>query len=62
MLPREFLKDDLISGRLQQLLPGLVSKAGLVHAVFPTRRGMVSAVRGLLDDLAAGYAALNAKL
>jgi len=62
MLPREFLKDDLISGRLQQLLPGLVSKAGLVHAVFPTRRGMVPAVRGLLDDLAADYAALNAKL
>jgi DNA-binding transcriptional LysR family regulator len=55
MLPREFVSDDLKSGRLQLLLPDLSSKSALVHAVFPTRRGVVPAVRYLLDALVAGY-------
>ncbi|MBB5367728.1 MULTISPECIES: LysR substrate-binding domain-containing protein [unclassified Janthinobacterium] len=59
MLPRELVDDALRSGQLQQLLPELASKAGLVHAVFPTRRGMVPAVRQLLDALADGYAQLS---
>lgn len=59
MLPREFVERDLHSGRLQHLLPDLGSKPGLVHAIFPTRRGMVPAVRHLLDALAAGYEALS---
>jgi DNA-binding transcriptional LysR family regulator len=54
-------EDDLLAGRLQRLLPHLASKAGLVHAVFPTRRGMVPAVRHLLDALIAGYENLNRK-
>ncbi|KJK14270.1 LysR family transcriptional regulator, partial [Burkholderiaceae bacterium 16] len=41
MLPREFVDRDLQSGRLRRLLPDLGSKPGLVHAIFPTRRGMV---------------------
>jgi len=60
MLPRELVDDALRSGQLQQLLPELASQAGLVHAVFPTRRGMVPAVRQLLDALADGYARLSA--
>ncbi len=59
MLPREFVDDDLRTGRLQLLLPNLASKAGLVHAIFPTRRGMVPAVRQLLDALVVGYENLN---
>ncbi|CAG2157539.1 HTH-type transcriptional regulator DmlR [Cupriavidus yeoncheonensis] len=59
MLPREFVERDLQSGRLQHLLPDLGSKPGLVHAIFPTRRGMVPAVRHLLDALAAGYEELD---
>lgn len=55
MLPRELVDEDLRTGRLRQLLPHLTSKAGLVHAVFPSRRGMVPAVRHLLDALVAGY-------
>lgn len=55
MLPREFIDDDLRAGRLQQLLPQFAAKAGLVHAIFPTRRGMVSAVRHLLHALVEGY-------
>jgi DNA-binding transcriptional LysR family regulator len=62
MLPMEFVDDDLRTGRLQRLLPDLASKSGLVHAVFPSRRGMVPAVRQLLDALVAGYDSLNHKL
>lgn len=59
MLPREFVEDDLRSVRLRHLLPGLGARPGLLHAIFPTRRGMVPAVRHLLDALAAGYESLN---
>jgi DNA-binding transcriptional LysR family regulator len=55
MLPRELVEADLQRGRLQHLLPGLSSTPGLVHAIFPTRRGMVPAVRQLLDALVAGF-------
>ena len=55
MLPRELVDEDVQAGRLRVLLPNLSSGAGLVHAVFPSRRGMVPAVRHLLDALVAGY-------
>jgi len=45
--------------RLLHLLPRLATTPGLVHAIFPTRRGMVPAMRHLLDALAAGFEALN---
>jgi DNA-binding transcriptional LysR family regulator len=61
MLPKELVDDDLRAGTLQLLLPNLASKAGLVHAIFPSRRGMVPAVRHLLDALVAGYEKLNGK-
>jgi len=50
---------DIQAGRLQHLLPGLTTTPGLVHAIFPTRRGMVPAVRHLLDALVAGFESLN---
>ncbi|HWU68742.1 MAG TPA: LysR substrate-binding domain-containing protein [Stenotrophobium sp.] len=55
LLPQEFIKEDLAAGRLKRLLPDLTTTPGLVHAIFPTRRGMVPAVRHLLDALVAGY-------
>jgi hypothetical protein len=36
------------------LLPEVASPNHIVHAVFPSRRGMVPAVRGLLDALVEG--------
>jgi len=54
LLPRELVDADIKAGRLRHLLPGLATKPGLVHAIFPTRRGMVPAVRHLLEALAAG--------
>jgi DNA-binding transcriptional LysR family regulator len=55
LLPRELVDADIKAGRLRQLLPDLTTKSGLVHAIFATRRGMVPAVRHLLEALAAGF-------
>ena len=59
MLPRMLLIDALAAGELVELLPGWASQPGIVHAVFPSRRGLLPAVRALLDHLAAGFAALE---
>jgi DNA-binding transcriptional LysR family regulator len=56
-LPALLARDDLSSGALVRLLPSLSSRSGVVHAVFPSRRGMVPAVRSLLDALSEGFAA-----
>jgi len=56
-LPSLLVKDDLSSGALVRLLPSLSSRSGVVHAFFPSRRGMVPAVRSLLDALSQGFAA-----
>ena len=37
--------------RLAMVLPGWAPKPGVFHAVYPTRRGMVPAVRRFLDFL-----------
>ena len=58
-LPRELVQLDLESGRLKHLLPELQSTIGIVHAIFPTRRGMVPAVRHLLNALAAEFTTLE---
>ena len=56
-LPALLVTDDLSSGALVRLLPSLSSRSAIVHAVFPSRRGMVPAVRSLLDSLSEGFAA-----
>jgi DNA-binding transcriptional LysR family regulator len=56
-LPALLVTDDLSGGTLVRLLPSLSSRSGVVHAVFPSRRGMVPAVRSLLDALSEGFAA-----
>ena len=56
-LPALLAREDLSSGALVRLLPLLSSQSGIVHAVFPSRRGMVPAVRLLLDTLSEGFAA-----
>jgi DNA-binding transcriptional LysR family regulator len=56
-LPALLVTDDLSRGALVRLLPSLSSQSGIVHALFPSRRGMVPAVRSLLDFLSAGFAA-----
>lgn len=43
---------DLRNGTLVDILPGWAPKGGIIHAVFPSRRGLVPKVRLLIDYLA----------
>jgi DNA-binding transcriptional LysR family regulator len=52
LVPLLLVADDMERGALVRLLPSLTAQAGIIHAVFPSRRGMVPAVRALLDFLA----------
>ena len=51
LIPHLAVANDLESGMLVRLLPSLKAHVGVMHAVFPGRRGMVPAVRALLDLL-----------
>lgn len=51
-LPVLMVWRDLEAGRLIHALPQWRPRAGIVHAVFPSRRGLLPAVRLLLDFLA----------
>ena len=53
-LPTMMVWDDIESGRLLHVLPDWHPRAGVIHAVFPSRRGLLPAVRTLLDFLANG--------
>lgn len=57
--PTLVVQDDLSAGRLIDILPHWAPRAGIIHAVFLSRRGLLSSVRALVDYLAAEYAALN---
>ena len=50
-LPDYLCQAELQQGRLVQLLPEWSQPAGIVHAVFASRRGLSPAVRGFLDFL-----------
>lgn len=52
-LPCMVVKDELDKGTLVEVIPGWAPKGGIVHAVFPSRRGLLPSVRLLLDYLAA---------
>jgi DNA-binding transcriptional LysR family regulator len=43
--------EDLAAGRLVEVLPGWHPPAGIVHATFASRRGLLPSVRALLDFL-----------
>jgi DNA-binding transcriptional LysR family regulator len=51
LLPDYMCHSELADGRLVMVLPGWAPKPGVFHAVYPTRRGMVPAVRRFLDFL-----------
>jgi DNA-binding transcriptional LysR family regulator len=50
-MPALAVVDELAAGTLLRLLPQWSTRAGIIHAVFPSRRGMIPAVRALLDFL-----------
>ncbi len=59
-LPTMMVATALDQGRLQRVLPDWAPRPEIVHVVFPSRRGLLPAVRALVDDLAARFAALHA--
>ena len=51
-LPDSLVREDVHSGALTRVLPDWNSPQGVVHAVFPSRRGLLPAVRAFIDFLA----------
>lgn len=51
-LPTIMIWKDVQEGRLIHVLPEWRPKAGIVHAAFPSRRGLLPSVRALIDFLA----------
>ena len=52
LLPESVVRADLAAGTLERVLPGLNAPIGVLHVVFPTRRGMSPALRAFIDLLA----------
>jgi DNA-binding transcriptional LysR family regulator len=50
-LPMMMIWEDLAAGRLVEVLPGWHPPAGIVHATFASRRGLLPSVRAFLDFL-----------
>ncbi|MBQ0754455.1 MAG: LysR family transcriptional regulator [Gammaproteobacteria bacterium] len=51
-LPLMMIHQQLLQGTLVEVLPQWKPQGGIVHAAFPSRRGLLPAVRHLLDFLA----------
>jgi DNA-binding transcriptional LysR family regulator len=52
LLPESVVRADLDTGALEQVLPAWTLPLGVFHVVFPTRRGLLPAVRAFIDFLA----------
>jgi DNA-binding transcriptional LysR family regulator len=51
-LPESVVREDLRTGELHRVLPAWATPRGILHVVFPTRRGLLPAVRAFIDFLA----------
>jgi NAD(P)H-dependent FMN reductase len=49
---------EKLAEQVVEVLPEWRPRSGIVHAVFPSRRGLLPAVRALIDFLAAEFALL----
>lgn len=58
-LPGMVVADQLARGELVNVLPGWQPRREIVHAVFPSRRGLLPSVRVLLEHLAERFEALG---
>jgi len=54
-LPTMVADAHITTGALVDVTPGWVPRGGIVHAVFPSRRGLLPSVRSFIDFLAAEY-------
>ncbi|MCF5245689.1 LysR substrate-binding domain-containing protein, partial [Pseudomonas syringae] len=55
-LPSVVVREDIAAGRLVNLIPGWSPRTGIVHAIFPSRRGLLPSVRTLIDFLGEEFA------
>ena len=51
LLPDYMCSDEIRDQRLVRVLPDWAPRPGIFHAVFPSRRGLIPAVRRFLDFL-----------
>lgn len=58
-LPALMVNDDLRTGALRRVLPDWAPKPHIVHAVYPSKRGLLPAVRALLDYLGQRFQQLD---
>jgi DNA-binding transcriptional LysR family regulator len=58
-LPLLMVSDEIREGKLKHLLPGWAPKRHVVHAVYPSKRGLLPSVRALLDYLSACFRELR---
>lgn len=58
-LPLLMIQTYLTSGELVSVLPAWEPKREIIHAVFPTKRGLLPSVRLLVDYLAQCFAAID---
>jgi DNA-binding transcriptional LysR family regulator len=54
-LPSMVVDDHIASGRLVNVVPDWMPRSGIVHAVFPSRRGLLPSVRSFIDFIASDY-------
>lgn len=57
--PTMVIAGDLKDGTLIDVLPAWAPRAGVIHAIFSSRRGLLPSVRALLDFLGTEFAALT---
>ncbi|CAI8760003.1 MULTISPECIES: LysR substrate-binding domain-containing protein [Pseudomonas] len=50
-LPSVVVRDEIAAGQLVELVPGWAPRSGVIHAIFPSRRGLLPSVRSLIDFL-----------
>jgi DNA-binding transcriptional LysR family regulator len=51
LLPDSIVQDHVQSGELVRVLPDWKAPHGIFHAVYPSRRGLLPAVRVFIDYL-----------
>lgn len=56
-MPEIMVRHALDDGRLVEILPMFPPPSRLIHAVFPSKRGLLPSVRGLIDQLAEDFGA-----
>lgn len=59
LLPKDFCRDELMSGALVRVLPAWATPEAIVHAIFTTRQGLPPAVRAFIDRLARDFPKLG---